>query len=160
VPSLREWLTRKQRQTWRGRCELKLAEQAAIWNSFPQRRNLPGWWDWISFRLATTPRNWTPAERRMLAAAGRRHPLRMLASLAALVAVVLGISALRAHIVEQSNAQHAQDLVDKIVSSDIASLPSAIEELGAYRAWADPALHDVANRAPPESKARLHAGLA
>src|SRR5437762_11806756 len=28
VPSLREWLTRKQRQTFRGRCELRLAERA------------------------------------------------------------------------------------------------------------------------------------
>ena len=32
VPSLREWLTRKQKETRRGRAELKLAERTALWN--------------------------------------------------------------------------------------------------------------------------------
>ena len=31
VPSLREWLTRKQKETRRGRAELRLAERAALW---------------------------------------------------------------------------------------------------------------------------------
>ena len=32
VPSLRDWLTRKQRETRRGRVELRLAERAALWS--------------------------------------------------------------------------------------------------------------------------------
>ena len=31
VHSLRDWLTRKQRETRRGRAELRLAERAALW---------------------------------------------------------------------------------------------------------------------------------
>ena len=41
VHSLREWLTRKQRETRRGRAELRLAERAAIWDNKPENRHLP-----------------------------------------------------------------------------------------------------------------------
>ena len=41
VPSLREWLTRKQKETRRGRAELRLAERAAVWNAKPENRQLP-----------------------------------------------------------------------------------------------------------------------
>src|SRR5262249_30912409 len=43
VPSLREWLTRKQKETPQGRAELRLAELAALWNAKPENRRLPGW---------------------------------------------------------------------------------------------------------------------
>src|SRR5262249_52704415 len=36
VHSLRDWLTRKQRETRRGRAELRLAERAALWNNKPE----------------------------------------------------------------------------------------------------------------------------
>ena len=41
VHSLRDWLTRKQRETRRGRAELRLAERAALWNAKPENRHLP-----------------------------------------------------------------------------------------------------------------------
>ena len=41
VPSLRDWLTRKQKETRRGRAELKLAERSALWNAKPENRHLP-----------------------------------------------------------------------------------------------------------------------
>src|ERR1019366_6845048 len=41
VPSLREWLTRKQKETRRGRAELLLADRAAVWNARPENRQLP-----------------------------------------------------------------------------------------------------------------------
>ena len=41
VHSLRYWLTRKQRETRRGRAELRLAERAASWNAKPEKRHLP-----------------------------------------------------------------------------------------------------------------------
>src|SRR5262249_9097137 len=43
VHSLRDWLTRKQRETRRGRAELRLAERSAAWNSKPENRHLPTW---------------------------------------------------------------------------------------------------------------------
>ena len=41
VPSLRDWLTRKQRETRRGRAELRLAERTALWSGKPESRFLP-----------------------------------------------------------------------------------------------------------------------
>ena len=38
VPSLREWLTRKQKENRRGRAEMRLAERAGVWNAKPERR--------------------------------------------------------------------------------------------------------------------------
>ena len=40
VHSLRDWLTRKQRETRRGRAELRLAERSASWNAKPENRHL------------------------------------------------------------------------------------------------------------------------
>jgi serine/threonine protein kinase len=51
VPSLREWLTRKQRETRRGRAELRLAERSALWNAKPENRLLPAWWEVLNIRL-------------------------------------------------------------------------------------------------------------
>src|SRR6476469_5810138 len=41
VHSLRDWLTRKQRETRRGRAELRVAERSASWNAKPENRLLP-----------------------------------------------------------------------------------------------------------------------
>ncbi len=41
VHSLRDWLTRKQRETRRGRAELRLAERSSLWNARPENRHLP-----------------------------------------------------------------------------------------------------------------------
>ena len=56
VHSLRDWLTRKQRETRRGRAELRLAERAAIWDSKPENRHLPSVLEWASIRTLTRPR--------------------------------------------------------------------------------------------------------
>ena len=41
VPSIREWLTRKQKETRRGRAELRLVERSSLWNAKPENRRLP-----------------------------------------------------------------------------------------------------------------------
>src|SRR5580658_864461 len=40
VPSLREWLTRKQKETRKGRAELLLVDRATVWNARPENRQL------------------------------------------------------------------------------------------------------------------------
>ena len=55
VPSLREWLTRKQRETRRGRAELKLAERSSLWRAKPESRHLPSLGEWLRIRSLTDP---------------------------------------------------------------------------------------------------------
>ena len=70
VPSLREWLSRKQKETRRGRAELRLAERSWAWNAKPDNRHLPSVLEWASIRLLTKRQDWTEPQRKMMA--GRR----------------------------------------------------------------------------------------
>jgi formylglycine-generating enzyme required for sulfatase activity len=73
VPSLREWLTRKQKETRTGRAELRLAELAALWNARPENRRLPGWNDFQNIGRFTAPKSWTEPQRRMMRQAAKYH---------------------------------------------------------------------------------------
>ena len=64
VPSIRDWLTRKQKETRRGRAELLLAERASLWNAKPENRHLPSVWEWGGIRLLTKKRDWTDPQRK------------------------------------------------------------------------------------------------
>jgi serine/threonine protein kinase/formylglycine-generating enzyme required for sulfatase activity len=86
VHSLRDWLTRKQSETRRGRAELRLAGRAALWAAKSENQTLPSILEWTGIRLLTRPATWTAAERRMMRNAKRFHGLRMLG-----LAIVAGL---------------------------------------------------------------------
>jgi hypothetical protein len=71
VPSLREWLTRKQKETRRGRAELLLTDRASVWNARPENRQFPSLWQWLQIRWLTQKKNWTPPQRKMMERASR-----------------------------------------------------------------------------------------
>ena len=56
VHSLREWLTRKQRETRSGRALLRLEERAALWTAKPENRHLPSVGEWADILLRTKRR--------------------------------------------------------------------------------------------------------
>jgi serine/threonine protein kinase len=157
VHSLRDWLTRKQRETRRGRAELRLAERAALWNVKPEQRHLPAWWEWASIRLLTRKKDWTPSEQRMMRKASRYHVVRGLSLL--LVLSLLGWGGYEIH-----GRLRAESLVEAVVSAETGDVPPLVEQLPHYRRWADPLLLRHAQEAPDDSKERrkehLHASLA
>ncbi len=173
VHSLREWLTRKQKGTRRGRAELRLAERAAYWSARPESRHLPAWWEWLTIRLLTRKEGWTPSQATMMRAATRYHALRGVALAVVLLAVTLLGLGVRGRSIEQDKATHARGLVRQVLDADIAQVPSIVTEMDGYRRWTDPLLRDAyaeADRAGREAateaeKARaagrqLHASLA
>ena len=94
VHSLRDWLTRKQRETRRGRAELRLAERSASWNAKPENRQLPSALEWANIRLLTKRKDWTEPQRKMMKRAGRVHgseDLTFARCLVSLIAVRRGI---------------------------------------------------------------------
>jgi len=99
VPSLREWLTRKQRETRRGRAELRLAERSSLWNAKPENRHLVSWWEYLSIVGLTARQNWTEPQRKMMARAARVHGLRwgggLLATLVVTVSVIWSVHTVR-----------------------------------------------------------------
>ena len=91
VPALRQWLTRKQRETRRGRAELRLAERTAVWTSKPENRHLPTVREWARIRLLTSRSQWSPAERTMMRQAGQFYLARALGLAAMLALVAWGV---------------------------------------------------------------------
>ena len=125
VPSLREWLTRKQKETRRGRAELLLADRAAVWNARPENRQLPSLWQWLSIRWHTTKKNWTPPQRKMMRKATRYHVLRGLA-----VAVVLTLLAWGGYETHGTIKAHA--LRDRLLDANTADVPSIVKDIDSY----------------------------
>ena len=76
VPSLRDWLTRKQKETRRGRAELLLAERTVLWQSKPGARHLPSWWEYLSTVWLIPKKSRTAIQQKMLRKAGRVHAVR------------------------------------------------------------------------------------
>jgi eukaryotic-like serine/threonine-protein kinase len=162
VPALRTWLTRKQKETRRGRAELRLAERSALWSVKPKNRHLPAWWEWLNIRLFTRPRDWTPPQRQMMRKGDRYHAARGLA-LAGVLAVLAALGlAVRRGVEEQNRETQAIGLVATVLNADTARVPEAIAALEGYRRWADPLLRQARAEAEGLGDARreLHASLA
>src|SRR5262249_1491225 len=150
VHSLRDWLTRKQRETRRGRAELLLEERAALWFAKPDDRLLPSIREWASLRLLTQPKGWTEPQRRMMNKARRKHLGRILAF------VVL--STLLAWVgMESYRAIRAASLVEALASADTEHVRNVLAQLAPYRRWVDPALRRLLRDSPEDSREHFHA---
>jgi formylglycine-generating enzyme required for sulfatase activity len=160
VPSLRQWLTRKQKETRRGRAELRLAERAAAWHAKPENRHLPAWWEWLNIRLITRKRDWTPPQRQMMRRATRYHAVRGVLLAAAVALLTITGLTWRRQIDEHNNEQHAAALVDRLIDADTAEVPGVIAEMDGYRRWTDPRLQAEAAQASEGSRRKLHVSLA
>jgi formylglycine-generating enzyme required for sulfatase activity len=153
VPSLREWLTRKQKETWRGRAELRLADRAALWSARPEKRLLPSWWEWLNIRLLTRKRDWTPPQRGMMRRAAWHHGRRTAVLLVVLVLAAWGLDAGLSYL-------NAVLVVNKLESANTEAVPGLVTELRHWRPWADPMLRKRLAAAEPGSRAQLHLTLA
>ena len=131
VHSLRDWLTCKQRQTRRGRAEIRLDETAKSWAANPRRQNLPTLPEWLSILVLTKRDKWSPLDRRMSHAASRKHRAGLLfaISIIALSCVfpVIGSQYVRATLLADEF---------QMVLNDVA----VIDNMKSCRFWVDPIL--------------------
>jgi serine/threonine protein kinase/formylglycine-generating enzyme required for sulfatase activity len=159
VPSLRDWLTRKQKETRRGRAELRLAERAALWHARPENRHLPAWWEWLNIRALTPKKDWTPPQRKMMRQATRYHLLRGAAVAVLLVVLTFAGLTIGDRVAEANRKTHAAELVQRLLSVETTATPGIVAELGGYRQYADPLLREELAKAEEHSRQRLHAAL-
>jgi serine/threonine protein kinase/formylglycine-generating enzyme required for sulfatase activity/DNA-directed RNA polymerase subunit RPC12/RpoP len=154
VPSVREWLYRKRRETRRGRAELMLEERTAQWLRTRQRRFLPSLLEYMTI-VTGVPRHARKTEQReLMRAASRRY-----GTIAAVV--LLAIAGLAWAVHEMRGRNHATGLVLAITTAAPAELVSVIEQdLPGYRRWADPMLRRTVASEPEESPRRWRASLA
>ncbi len=155
VPSLRDWLTRKQKETRRGRAELLLADRAAVWTARPENRQLPSLVQWFSIRWLTRKKNWTPPQRRMMRTATRYHAVR--GTVVALILTIIGLAGW-----EGNGRLQARVLRDRLLESTTPDAPAVVKDMAAYRRWVDPLLREAYTQAEQNNNARkqLHTSLA
>ena len=133
VPSLRQWLSRKQRETRRGRAELQLATIAALWCDRPESRRLPSLLEWLKILRFTRRRIWTTDERRMMKAATWHYLTRAVAALALIGAVAYAAVSLR-------NRERANNTLETALRADYAHLPRLLADLSNNSAFLQPTL--------------------
>jgi len=160
VHSLRDWLTRKQKETRKGRAELMLTDRAAVWNARPENRQLPSLLQWAQIRSWTRKKSWTPPQKKMMGKATRYHAVRT-----AVVAVLLAVATftgltIRDRVVEQQKETHAKGLVEGLLKAETAQVPVIVEQMKDYRQWTDPLLREENGKAAENSRQKLHASLA
>jgi formylglycine-generating enzyme required for sulfatase activity len=155
VPSLREWLTRKQKETRRGRAELLLADRAAVWNARQENRQLPSLLQWFQIRWLTQKKNWTPPQRKMMRRATRYHAVRGLVLTACLL-LLLGAGW------ESFGRLRARALLDNLLRARTEDVPAVVHDMARYRRWLDESLRAAYAEAEASGEARkqLHASLA
>jgi serine/threonine protein kinase len=153
VPALGQWLTGKQRETPRGRAQLRLVERAAIWSAKPERRHLPAFWEWAHISLFSRKSDWSALQQRMMRKAGWFHSCRASVVLVATALVAGGAW-------WWLNSVRALALVDRLADAETTKVPGIVEDLYAYRRWAHPALVKMAASSEKGSKPWLHANMA
>jgi eukaryotic-like serine/threonine-protein kinase len=155
VPSLREWLTRRQKQTWRGRAELLLADRAAVWSARPESRQLPSLWQWSQLCLLTREKTRSQAQRNMMRAATSYHLVRGMAAVALLLLVGWGSY-------EGYGRLQARTLRGRLLDANTKDAPSIVSEMAPYRRWIDPLLREARTQAEQgnDRRRQLHASLA
>ncbi len=160
VPSLRDWLTRKQRETRRGRAELKLNERSVLWSSKPENRYLPSWWEYVTIRMLTDRKLWTQSQQEMMSKARKVHSLRT--GLVAFLVVCGGLIGLGIHnsINETERVTRAEVLVDSLVNAETSQIRTILFDIEDLRRWVDPLLYDKIGGTADGSAAKLHLTLA
>ncbi len=158
VPSLREWLTRKQKETRKGRAELKLEERTALWTAKPENRHLPSLREWIGIRWLTEKSKWTDPQRNLMQKAERLHLLR-----SGSIAVILLVAGLTLQFILAG--QKAASLVEALKTASPEQLTTLIQQADESRQSLDRLLQPLidkatsADAAPSDRAAALPARL-
>ncbi|TWU32468.1 protein kinase domain-containing protein [Novipirellula artificiosorum] len=171
VHSLRAWLTGKQKETRRGRAEIRLAERSALWNARPETRQLPTWWEYLSIRLFTQSSQWSPQERKLIKNAQRHHLIRKAGLIAFFVILAFATWQLldsvhkrqlrvEGMLQKQAAISRTVTLLQQLRDIDTASVPAVVAELENCQPWADPIIWEGFQQAPSSSKQKLHLALA
>ena len=160
VPALREWLTRKQRETRRGRAAIVLADRAALWTSRPEKKQLPSFWETLNILLLTRRSSWTALQSQIMKLAIRREVVRAALTTAMVLALLAAGIVQKRHSDRQALIDHGNQLVDQLLVADAERLPSLLQSLTTTPAIPFDRLREVAGSQDRPAGERLRAHLA
>ncbi len=156
VPSLRAWLTRKQKETRRGRAELQLADRAQLWNKKPTKRLLPGLWEFFQLRMLTDRTKWSEVQQDMMRAASRQQLIRITTAVALLALAMWGGWRITSRF-------QATSLVEQLKTAKPSEVLPIVEQLQSHLAAATPLLTQLIEQpadSPAQLQQQLHARIA
>ena len=131
VPSLRDWLTRRQQETIPGRASLLLERRTDLWYARPEKRYLPSLAEWGWLGLVTRKSQWTESQCKMMSAATRTH-LAQLSWGAAFLAACMAIGwCLVAGIDRQRQVEESRSLISQLRMAEWNRLPYVLAQLHA-----------------------------
>ena len=129
VRPLRDWLTRKRKETRQGRAELMLKERVAIWRDKKENKQLPSLPETLSIYYYTPRSSWDTDERAMMAKSRRVHTSIWGGALAALITMLASVLF---YTLNEKSGQLVNTLVD---SGQGASIAFNIRDLRHYPKW-------------------------
>ena len=113
----------KQRQTKRGRAELRLEELSSLWNERPRNSHLPSILEYLGISLRTRSATWTANQKKLMRRARRYYASRFGA-----VGMVLLLGAIAAGLGWRQN--RTSSLIAKLKSATAPEMRQTIQELG------------------------------
>lgn len=126
IPSLREWLQRKQKETPRGRAEIALENRTSIWRNRRENKHLPTFLEWLSIHRWVPKRQWTTIQQDAMRAADRMHWIRIGA--ASLSCVALGATAWTIQQSRLENKRNQEAVVEakkELITQNLMTIASA-----------------------------------
>ncbi|MFN7733326.1 MAG: protein kinase domain-containing protein [Pirellula sp.] len=126
IPSLREWLQRKQKESPRGRAEIALEDRTSIWKNRQENKHLPTFLEWLSIHRWVPRRQWTSVQQDAMQAADRMHWIRIGA--ASLGCVALGATAWTIQQSRLENKRNQEAVVEakkELITQNLMTIASA-----------------------------------
>jgi len=158
VPSLRAWLTRKQRETMRGRATLLLESRAELWNARPETRYLPSLMEWLRIGLLSKKPDRTEPQRKMMRSATRRYVAQLFLVACVMIAVLVGGWMTKNRLERRQRTNEAKSLLSQLLVARIERVPAIVDRLAPHRALCWDELTSIARdpARPPGERTRAH----
>jgi serine/threonine protein kinase/formylglycine-generating enzyme required for sulfatase activity len=154
VHPLRDWLTRKQKEKWRGRGQLRLEERTSLWNPRREGRFLPSLPEYLHIWASVPARLQSPQQRALMRTARKRHGL--VWGGFGLGLLIAGCAFL---LIDRRNEERrAKDAVDLVVKAAPGDVQAHIRDLLPLRVLARDRLQAIFEGL--DSTHRLHAAFA
>ncbi len=162
VPPVREWLTRKQKETRKGRAMLRLEERSSMWHAHPEKRYLPNLWEFCSFCTLTKPHQRTHAQNQMMRAAGRHFARLAMTWICGLLLLLLSGSVVAHRMQTSFKSRQADELVVQLWHVEWEHVPALVEKMRPLRQYWVQDVTTVFNSktVPPEQRLRASLALA
>ncbi|MFK8113176.1 MAG: protein kinase [Rubripirellula sp.] len=152
IPSLREWVSRKQLETYQGRVVAQFNDISTLWSAKQARRFLPNWFEWLKFSIVVPSKEMSSEQHQMMKFANRRH---LTSTLVALGCIFLSIWGFRSW----QSKQATDALVSQLRSARFTEIENIASEFRSIGQIATQPLLDIAGDTDLPVQRRLAAQL-